>query len=148
MKIIHTILIMFIGSFIFQYYGMPFIMVNNTEYITNNIGKTYISIIMALFMILLEIIMHDYQYHVFSIKYYLLLIIGLILLVYLYKKQIYIKDKEYLKGMLEHHSMALLTSEEILNKTNNYAVAKLAKNIIQEQKDQIKEIKNIIRKSD
>ena len=148
MKITHTIFIMFIASFIFQYYGMSLIMVNNNEYITNNIGKTYISIIMGLFMVLLEIMMHDYQYHVFSIKYYLLLVIGLIIFVYLYKKQIYINDKEYLKGMMEHHSMALLTSEEILNKTNNYAVARLSKNIIQEQKDQIREIKNIIRKID
>ena len=121
-------------------------MVNNIEYITNNIGKLYISIIMGLFMILLEIMMHDYQYHVFSIKYYLLLIILLGVFTYLYKKQIYINDKEYLKGMLEHHSMALLTSEEILKKTDNYHVAKLSKNIIQEQKDQIKEIKNIIKK--
>jgi hypothetical protein len=125
---------------------MSFIMVNNIEYITNNIGKLYISIIMGLFMILLEIMMHDYQYHVFSIKYYLLLIILLGVFTYLYKKQIYINDKEYLKGMLEHHSMALLTSEEILKKTDNYHVAKLSKNIIQEQKDQIKEIKNIIKK--
>jgi len=137
---------MFIGSFIIQYYVMSFIMVNNIEYITNSIGKLYISIIMGLFMILLEIMMHDCQYHVFSIKYYLLLIILLGVFTYLYKKQIYINDKEYLKGMLEHHSMALLTSEEILKKTDNYHVAKLSKNIIQEQKDQIKEIKNIIKK--
>jgi len=146
MRITHTIFIMFISSFIIQYYVMSFIMVNNIEYITNNIGKLYISIIMGLFMILLEIMMHDYQYHVFSIKYYLLLIILLGVFTYLYKKQIYINDKEYLKGMLEHHSMALLTSEEILKKTDNYHVAKLSKNIIQEQKDQIKEIKNIIKK--
>ena len=146
MRITHTIFIMFIGSFIIQYYVMSFIMVNNIEYITNNIGKLYISIIMGLFMILLEIMMHDYQYHVFSIKYYLLLIILLGVFTYLYKKQIHINDKEYLKGMLEHHSMALLTSEEILKKTDNYHVAKLSKNIIQEQKDQIKEIKNILKK--
>ena len=146
MRITHTIFIMFIGSFIIQYYVMPFIMVNNIEYITNNIGKLYISIIMGLFMILLEIMMHDYQYHVFSIKYYLLLVILLCVFMYLYKKQIYINDKEYLKGMLEHHSMALLTSEEILKKTDNYNVSKLAKNIIQKQEDEIRDMKEILNK--
>jgi uncharacterized protein (DUF305 family) len=52
---------------------------------------------------------------------------------YLYRKQTYINDKQYLEGMIEHHSMALFTSQEILKKTDNYDVAKLAKNIIQNQ---------------
>ena len=52
MKITHTIIFMFISSFIIQYFLMPPIMVNKYINITNNIGKTYMSIIMALFMIL------------------------------------------------------------------------------------------------
>jgi uncharacterized protein (DUF305 family) len=48
--------------------------------------------------------------------------------------------------MIEHHSMALLTSEEILKKTDNYNVAKLGKNIIQKQKDEIREMKDLVNK--
>jgi len=62
----------------------------------------------------------------------------------LYRKQVAIKDKQYLEGMIEHHSMGILTSEEILKKTDNYDVAKLAKNIIQTQKDEIRIMKSII----
>jgi uncharacterized protein (DUF305 family) len=40
--------------------------------------------------------------------------------------------------------MGILTSEEILKKTDNYDVAKLAKNIIQTQKDEIRIMKSII----
>ena len=40
--------------------------------------------------------------------------------------------------MIEHHSMSIFTSEEILKKTNDYHIAKLAKNIIQTQNDEIK----------
>ena len=48
--------------------------------------------------------------------------------------------------MIEHHSMALLTSNEILKKTNNYNVSKLAKNIIQKQEDEIRDMKEILNK--
>jgi len=146
MKITHTMVVMFVGSFLIQYFLMPPIMVNNNIFITNNIGKFYMSVIMALFMILLEVMMHDHQYRVFSLNLYIFIFAGLALFAYLYKKQVAINDKQYLEGMIEHHSMALLTSEEILKKTDNYDIAKLAKNIIQTQEDEIKEMRILINK--
>ena len=146
MKITHTMVIMFIGSFIIQYYLMSPIMVSNRIYITNNIGKAYIATIMGLFMVLLEVMMHDHQYHVFSTNFYIILAALLALFVYLYRKQVAINDRQYLEGMIEHHSMALLTSEQILNKTDNYDVAKLAKNIIQQQEDEIREMRELLKK--
>lgn len=98
-------------------------------------------------MVLLEVFMHDHQYHVLSVNLYAILIASLGLFVYLYRKQIAIKDKQYLEGMIEHHSMGILTSEEILKKTDNYDVAKLAKNIIQTQKDEIVTMKTLLGKS-
>jgi Ca2+/Na+ antiporter len=140
--------VMFIGSFIVQYFLMPVIMVSNISYITNNIGKAYLGIIMGITMVLLEIMMHDYQYHVLSINWYAILFALLAIFIYFYRKQIAIKDKEYLKGMIEHHSMALLTSEEILKKTDNYDVAKLAKNIIQTQTDELDVMKKLVKNSE
>ena len=57
-----------------------------------------------------------------------------------------VNDKEYLKGMIEHHSMALHTSDEILKKTDNYHIAKLAKNIIQKQQDELREMNDLLQK--
>ena len=147
MKITHTMTIMFIGSFIIQYYLMSPIMVSNRIYITNNIGKAYIATIMGLFMVLLEVMMHDHQYHVFSMNFYIILAALLALFVYLYRKQVAINDTQYLEGMIEHHSMALLTSEQVLKKTDNYDVAKLAKNIIQQQEDEIREMRELVKKT-
>ncbi len=144
MKISHTMIVMFIGSFLIQYFLMPPIMVNSRSEITNNLGKVYMSVTMGLFMVLLEVMMHDHQYHVLSLNLYVFLIAGLVLFIYLYRKQVAIKDKQYLEGMIEHHSMGILTSEEILKKTDNYDVAKLAKNIIQTQNDEIRIMKSII----
>ena len=144
MKLTHTIIFMFFASFIIQYFLMPPIMVNKYIYITNNIGKAYMSIIMALFMIFIEIIMHDQSYQIFSLYWYIGLLISISIFIYLYRNQIAINDKQYLEGMIEHHSMALLTSEEILKKTDDYNIAKLAKNIIQTQSDELNTMKNLL----
>jgi len=135
---------MFIASFIIQYFLMTPIMVNKYIYITNNIGKVYMSIIMALFMIFIEIIMHDQSYQIFSLYWYIGLLICISIFIYLYRNQVAINDKQYLEGMIEHHSMALLTSEEILKKTDDYDIAKLAKNIIQTQSDELNTMKNLL----
>ena len=138
MKITHSMFFMFVGSFIVQYFIMPPIMVNKLTYVTNNIGKAYLATIMGLFMVLIEVMMHDHQYHVLSVNWYAILFALLAIFTYLYRNQIAIDDKQYLEGMIEHHSMALFQSEEILKKTDNYDVAKLAKNIIQTQTDELK----------
>jgi Ca2+/Na+ antiporter len=137
---------MFIGSFIVQYFLMPPIMVNKFVYITNNIGKAYLATIMALFMVLIEVIMHDHQYHILSLNWYAIIFALLAMFIYLYRKQIAINDKQYLEGMIEHHSMALFMSEEILKKTDNYDVSKIAKNIIQTQNDEIELMNSVLKK--
>jgi len=144
MRIFHSMAVMFVGSFMIQYLLMSAIMVNNSKYITNSIGKVYISIVMSLFMLVVEIMMHDHQYHVFSTNMYIILACIIILFIYLYRTQKFINDKQYLEAMIEHHSMALLTSKEILKKTNSYEVSKLAKDIIQTQEDEIYKMREIV----
>ena len=148
MKITHTMIVMFIGSFLIQYFLMPPIMVSNNIYITNNIGKAYLATIMGLSMVVLEIMMRDHQYHVLSINWYVILFALLAMFVYLYRIQALINDKQYLEGMIEHHSMAVFTSEEILKKTDNYDIAKLAKNIIQTQTDELRVMKELVNKKE
>ena len=139
-------IIMFVGSFIVQYYLMSPIMVSKQMYITNNIGKAYMATIMGLFMVLIEVMMHDNKYKVISLHLYILLMVLLSLFCYLYRKQVAVTDKQYVEGMIEHHSMGILTSEAILKKTDNYYIAKLAKNIIQTQTDEIRNMREFIHK--
>ena len=104
------------------------------------------AVIMAIFILFLEVMMHDHQYHILSLNLYVILASGFALFVYLYRNQIAINNDQYLQGMIEHHSMGIFTSEEILKKTNDYNVAKLAKNIIQTQKDEILEMRKLLNK--
>jgi len=146
MKLTHTMIVMFIGSFIIQYFLMPPIMVNKYAYVTNNIGKAYLATIMGVSMVILEIMMRDHQYHVLSINWYVILFGLLAMFIYLYRVQVAINDKQYLEGMIEHHSMALFTSEAILKKTDNYNIAKLAKNIIEKQTDELRSMQELVNK--
>jgi Ca2+/Na+ antiporter len=137
---------MFIGSFLIQYFLMSAIMVEKRADITNSVGKAYMAIIMGVYMVFLEVMMHDHQYSVVSTSFYIGLTALLVLFIYLYRKQVAINDKQYLEGMIEHHSMALLTSKEILKKTDDYNIAKLAKNIIEAQENEIKVMRDLVNK--
>ena len=145
MRLLHTIFFMFIGSFIIQYLIMSAIMTNNISNITFSLGKAYLATIMGLLMVLIEIAMHDMQYSSFNLQYYSIFGGLLLLFIYFYRVQYAIKDQQYLEEMIEHHSMALLTSNQILKKTDSYNVSKLAKNIIQTQTDEIMEMQGLLK---
>jgi Ca2+/Na+ antiporter len=145
MNLTYSLLVMMIGSVIIQMFVMSGIMTNTYKNITMSLGKFYISVIMALLMGLLEVIMHDNHMRVISIYYYLFFGFLLVIFVYLYRNQAYIEDKDYLNEMIEHHSMAILTSEEILQKTNSERVKKLAENIITTQEKEINYMKELIK---
>jgi hypothetical protein len=134
-----------IGSFIIQEVFMSLIMTNNYKNITFSVGKFYISIIMALSMGLLEVLMFDIHMKTISLIYYLSLLFLLIIFIILYRNQMYIEDKDYLNEMIEHHSMAILTSEEILQKNPTPRVKKLAENIISTQEKEIEYMEQLIR---
>jgi len=144
MRIKETIIIMFVGSFLLHYFFMSTIMTDKFENVRNSYSKAYLSVTMAVAMIAIEVMMHDHQYMVFSSRSYLAILIVLVTFIYLYRNQVAIKDKQYLEEMIEHHSMALLTSEKILEKTDSYNVAKIAKNIIQRQNDEIVFMKSLV----
>ncbi len=147
MSLNYSCSMMFIGSFLIQYFIMSTIMVFQFKHIQFSLGKFYMSLIMALMMVFLEILMHDIYYKNISYKYYLFTSILLLIIIYLYKNQINITDKEYLKEMIEHHSMALLTSNEIKKKTNNQQIKNLANNIINTQNDEINLMQNLVNKN-
>lgn len=141
---------MFIASVLIQYFVMSLIMTNSVSNITNSLSKFYISIIMGLLMCIVEFFSMNKQHglHASSTS-SLFSIISIILLlaifIYLYRSQIGVYEKEYLNEMIEHHSMAILTSKQLLEKgINNPNTIILAKNIINTQEKEIKIMKNLL----
>ena len=141
-----NVVMMVICSFLIQYFIMPPIMVNRISELTFTLGNAYLSLFMGLLMGVVEVIMYDMRYNVTSVKYYVSLLVGAGVCVYLYRYQIGITDKQYLEEMIEHHSMALLTSDRIVKKTDNYDVAAFSKTIIQQQSDEIIKMRDILSK--
>jgi len=142
-----SVLIMFFGSFIIQFLFMSLIMTDSFNNITISIGKIYISLIMAFSMVVLELFMfYLHNKSTYNIIYIILCFLPIIYLIYLYRNQEYIYDNDYLKEMIEHHSMAILTSNNISLKTKNEDVRNLANNIINVQKKEINEMKKLLKK--
>jgi hypothetical protein len=146
MTLLQSVLFMMLLSFFIQYYVMSVIMTNNLTNIRNSLGKAYMSGIMAILMGIVEVAMNDYYMRMISAKYYIVLFILLGILYYMYKTQQYIYDRDYLNEMIEHHSMALTTSGEILRKTSDPKVKILASKIINTQEDEIQYMKNLLEK--
>jgi hypothetical protein len=144
MELTNSLWFMMLGSFIIQLSVMSIIMTNTINNITFSVGKFYISVIMSILMGLLEVVMFDAHMRTISFTYYLALFFILAIFVYLYRNQMYIEDKDYLSEMIEHHSMAILTSEEILQKTHSVRVKKLAENIIITQEKEIEYMKQML----
>jgi hypothetical protein len=144
MRLFHTMIAMCIASFLLMYFGMSTITTNSIADVTNSLSKVYLSIIMSLGMVVVEVMMHDHQYNIVSTRTYVGIFACISLFVFLYKKQFGINDRQYLQEMIEHHSMSLLTSNRILEKSNNYKVAKIAKNILQTQQDEIIEMRRVL----
>jgi hypothetical protein len=144
MELTYSLWFMMIASFIIQLIVMSSIMTDSYKNITFSIGKFYMAVIMAVLMGLTEVLMFDTHMKTVSGIYYLSLFFVLVVFVYLYRNQVYIEDKDYLNEMIEHHSMALLTSEEILQKTHSERVKKLAENIIVTQEKEIEYMRQLI----
>ena len=145
MELTYSLWFMMIGSFIIQMLVMSFIMTNTYKNIRFSIGKFYMSVIMAVLMGILEVLMYDIHMRMISISKYLSLFFVLVVFIYLYRNQIYIEDKDYLEEMIEHHSMAILTSDEILQKTKSERVKKLAETILITQDKEIEYMKQLLK---
>ena len=143
MNLTYSLLFMMIGGFVIQIFLMSLIMTNSYKNITFSQGKFYLSVIMALLMGILEVLMYDVHMQIISLSYFFSLFFALSIFIYLYRNQMYIDDTEYLKEMIEHHSMAILTSEEILQKTQSERVKKLAENIVDVQEKEIGYMKQL-----
>jgi hypothetical protein len=132
---------MFIGMFVIQYIFMSYVMTNDIKNIKHSNGKIYMSAIMGLFMVVLGILLN----HKIDKKQLLIFTGCLILFIYLYKIQFGIDEKNYLQEMIEHHSMAILTSKQILQKTKNSVISNFATKIVTTQEKEIEDMQYMLR---
>jgi hypothetical protein len=67
-------------------------------------------------------------------------VLGAIVVIFtliLIRRQIFVNDRQFMKGMIPHHSMAVTMSKNIIEKTDDPEVKKFAEGIIDAQEKEI-----------
>ena len=104
----------------------------------------YGGLLMASNMIWSHEIVHYLSMGMFDKKLFLFGIILSVIIVIIMRKQILVNNKQWLRRMIPHHSTALTTSNQIMKKTKDKKIKKLAYEIIETQEREIKLMKDMI----
>lgn len=132
-------------SFIIMY-AVMFANVASTDHIMFSSMRTYMTILMVAPM---AISMMLFMWSMYENKKLNMVIIGVSVVIfsvtfYMMRNQTGISDIDYMKGMIPHHSSAILTSEE--SDLKDPETKKLAEEIIKAQKEEIALMKDLIDK--
>ena len=98
-----------------------------------SLNDLYMSLLMAGWMIFFMSILDNYSN---GIVISLIIIVGSFIAI---RTQLFVNQKQFLLGMIPHHSMAITMSKKLLEKPNN--IQKLLKDIIKSQGQEIKFMK-------
>ena len=138
MKLWVAVVGMFVGSIVVGYCLTSSALVHEFKDIKNSLTKFYLAFFMALWMVAIEIGMFSFTMkHWMSLLWLLPVLLGLGANLWLMREQIGVRDDNYLRAMIQHHSSAILTSKKIIKKTKDEKLKKLAQQIIKSQQEEI-----------
>jgi len=114
------------------------------SHVKSHINDVYMILLMSSWMSLLTYVY--YFKHMQNMTIGIMISIILILMtIYCIRKQFLVDDKQFLKGMIPHHSMAIQMAQHIKTKTTDENIKALANNIIITQTNEIELMENILR---
>ncbi|MBA4853292.1 DUF305 domain-containing protein [Emticicia sp. BO119] len=134
-------------SFIIMY-AVMFLNVSQLNHIYVSTTRFYMALLMTLPMGILMLLFMSKMYGNKKLNSIIILIciIGFGITLTFLRKQTFIEDKQYMKAMISHHSSAILTSEHAQIKDKE--LRKLADEIIEGQKKEITQMKEILDRMD
>jgi hypothetical protein len=132
---------MFFGMLFIHLFLMPILMVNQWNHLELlSLSQIYVGIWMSSLMVILETFIHP-----LSLSGLFIMISLVILSFFAFRNQWFVTDKDYIKEMIPHHSMAILTSQSrIQNPNSSIKIKSLAENIIQTQEKEIQIMKSFL----
>lgn len=104
----------------------------------------YSALFMASNMIWGHELVHYFAMNHINIYVFITGIIMSIIIALVLRNQLFVTDKQWIKRMIPHHSTALTTSTNILKKTDDPNIKKLATSIIKTQEEEIIYMKSLI----
>ena len=102
-----------------------------------SLNDVYMSLLMCGWMLFFMAI-YENNYNNMLIGFLAVLIIFVMI-----RKQLFINSKQYILSMIPHHSMAVLMSKRLIEKNVDGKLKVLATNIIKNQEEEIKTMKNL-----
>lgn len=129
---------MFIIMIVAGFLSTMNVWVDNVDDIRISINDLYMVLLMTGYMFLfMGLLYSDFYPALFG----LLLVVGSFWAI---RRQFMMRDGQFLRSMIPHHSMAVLMSKRYLENNSNPVAAKLAANIINSQKSEIEYMKDTI----
>lgn len=140
----YTNFIVMIATSTITMFGLMYLNSYEIDHVFYSETRTYMAIYMGATMavVMLSFMLHMYKDNKKNTMIYLLSIIIFAAALYLVRSQTTIEDKSWMKAMIPHHSIAILTSERA--NISDVRVRKLADSIIKAQRKEIKEMKWLI----
>jgi uncharacterized protein (DUF305 family) len=130
---------MFVSMVVIHLFIMPFTMLAVPTDFRISRTQLYAGVFMGACMMAVEAIMHPMDFIGWSLT--IVLLAGSVIML---RWQIGVSDDEYLKDMIPHHSMAVLTSEARVSSAKNPQVLALAQSILRTQKEEIVAMKKML----
>lgn len=138
MNLMNMIIIMFVAGML----STMNIFAVSPKHVRLHLNDLYMVLLMIGWMVLLTGIF-DHVQNANTIVIFSILFIAFV--IYLIRTQTFIDDKQFLNGMVSHHSYALLMAQRIKEKTKNPEIIKLANNIIKAQTEEIQLMDNLLK---
>lgn len=135
---------MFLISLIAGFLSTMNVFVDKWNDIRFHLNDVYMILLMSGWMTLFMILVNHDMFKYNSILIFILIIL-ITLILYFIRNQIFVSDIQYLNSMIPHHSMAILMSKKIKEKTKNKKIQQLANQIIDSQTKEIQLINDILK---
>ena len=131
--------IMFIAMVLIQVFAMPYVMAETPADVFFSLTQVYMGAFMGAAMVLAMGVTH-------TLPWWLWILAAAVAAaaVFAYRRQLFVTDRQYLRDMIPHHSMALVTSAPRLT-SSDPIVQRLAEQITASQRREIAEMKHRLR---
>lgn len=125
-------------------FGLMYLNTYQLDHVVFSETRTYMALVMGATMavIMLSFMLHMYNNKNVNIAIYVGSLAVFALALYLVRSQTTIEDVSYMKAMIPHHSIAIMTSERA--NIADSRVRELADQIIESQREEIAEMKSLI----
>jgi hypothetical protein len=134
-------LVMFVGMIVLQVFAMPYMMAERPDHVYFSVTQGWMGAAMGAAMVALGGLLHPMPWWAWL----LCIMIGVVSVLG-YRLQWFVDDKGYVREMIPHHSMALVTSRPRVKTSQDPVIVRLAEQIITVQEREILEMKNYLRR--